>query len=259
MLGAGNSNCDTHSANVHNSTFHDNYCYERGTPYTPFAWLMLMLWVGPLFIAMIAISTKYFINRRVESINNTSESSAAGLGIMAATWTGLNILWFVIPLSVFWFGLKTDVDGNSAALKILAAAIAASHPLSWNLMVASIPASGITTELLGCDRQTMFQCHRFISYFTVGWGLSHGILELVYLSITRSSETGRRKIVEKLFLLEDGEDLMYLAGFFALLLILCQGLVAYCRKFLRENQWDFHKIHRSLAFALLIIAATHWW
>jgi len=257
LLGAGDKRCD-HSINLHNSTYHNNYCYEKGVlgPFTPFSVFMFMVWVGPILLA--ALVTMMYDEAHTIYSRNINASSAP-LGVFAAIWIGLNVLWFVIPLSVFWFNLSSDVEGNLPSLRVLAIAIAGAHPLSWNLMVAAIPASGITTKLLGCDRPTMFKCHRFVSYFTVGWGLLHGIFELIYMTSTRSLVTGNRKIVDELLMREDGEDLLYIAGAMALLILSVQGMVGYSRQVLRINNWSFRKIHRALAFALLLVAAAHWW
>lgn len=257
LLGAGDERCDN-STNINNSTYHDNYCYEKGTigPFTPFSFFMMVVWVGPILLA--AIFTMRHRDSQLTEHRNSGTPSGS-LELLAVVWISLNIIWFLIPLSVFWFGVTTDVEGSLLSLRILAIAIAAAHPLSWNLMVAAIPASGIASKLLGCDRQTMFESHRFVSYFTVGWGVLHGALELVYLTMTRSSVTGDRKIVDALLMRGDGEDLIYVFGFVALFLVLAQGMVGFARKTLRNRNWSFRKIHRSLAFALLLVAAAHWW
>jgi len=271
LLGAGDERCD-HSTNAHNSTYHDNYCYEKGSvgPFTPFSFFMLVVWVGPILVAAIFSIRNFKDHDTCEAlsgrINSTTvvaatdtSSSSVALELLAVVWIGLNFIWFLIPLSVFWFGLTTDVEGSLFSLRILAIAIAAAHPLSWNLMVAAIPASGIASKLLACDRQTMFDCHRFVSYFTVGWGLLHGVLEIVYMTIARSSKTGDRKIVDALLMRGDGENLIYTMGFVALFLVFAQGMVGYGRKVLRDRNWSFRKIHRALAFALLLVASAHWW
>ena len=276
MIGNENGQCDSDDGSDKSSIsgirlllgdstspFKDKYCYQKGSPapFTPFAWLMLWLWVGPLLLAAV-VTTLYarISNTSNRTPNNENRNSTPPLGVLATVWIGLNILWFIIPFSVFWFGLTNNgekgghefVPGNNIALRILAVAIAASHPLSWNLMAAAIPASGITSKLLGIDRNTMFQCHRFISYVTVFWGVLHGFLELVYLGLIKG-------LAKRLFLQEDGEDILYLVGFIALLLIITQGVVGYCRKALRDKNIPFRKIHRGLAFALLLAAAMHWW
>ena len=264
LLGAGDERCD-HSTNAHNSTYHDNYCYEKGSlgPFTPFSFFMLVVWVGPILVAAIFSIRNFKDCDRMNSttvVGATDTSSSSDVfALLAVVWIGLNCIWFLIPLSVFWFGLMTDVEGSLFSLRILAVAIAAAHPLSWNLMVAAIPASGIVSKLLGCDRQTMFDCHRFVSYFTVGWGLLHGVLEIVYMTMARSPKTGDRKIVDALLMRGDGENLIYTMGFVALFLVFAQGIVGYGRKVLRERNWSFRKIHRALAFALLLVAAAHWW
>lgn len=103
--------------------------------HTFFFFNVKIVWVGLMLVSPFI--TMYYFEKKIQR-----EANPVSRGLLAVVWIGLNVLWFVISLSVFWIGLTADaaVEGRREVTflkRILAIAIAASHLLSWNLMVAT--------------------------------------------------------------------------------------------------------------------------
>ena len=254
---AGPQACNT-------TQYHDSYCYQKGMdggPFTPMAWTMILLWIFPLVLAasvMCFVALVYGNSLQVTStMNSTQDAPLPPLGLLAMVWIGLNLLWFAVPFGVFGTGMS-EVDGSPLSRLILALALAASHALSWNLMVAAIPVSGITSRLLNLSRPVLFECHRFISYTAAFWMVVHGFGELVYLAMVPSEGSQQSRLKRILTFSGDGEDLIYFLGIVTLLIFLVHTTVAFCRKH-EIVKTVFRSLHRWLALFLIVLAAAHWW
>ncbi len=239
--------------------FRDVYCYKTGIfggPFTELALVTLAFWVGPWFLASATLSLgKSQSSNLVSPIALTKEPFLSSFMVF---WIGINALWFIVPLSVFWFSLTTDHELDSIATiakHILAVSLASAHPLSWNLMLVAIPTGGMLSRLLDTKREQMFECHRFIAYCTAFWAFLHGFGELVYLLITKS-KSGSVALFTELNIRENGENLIYWFGLLCFLVMACHVVAAYCRKMLSGI---FRPLHQILALTLLLLAAAHWW
>jgi hypothetical protein len=257
---AGPSACVSSNENATTppQPYHGEYCYQPGVgggPFTPFAYIMMALWVGPFLAGAMAM-----MFCRAVLTTTASPSPPPSLDIFALVWMGLNMLWFAVPLASFGTGLSS-VHVSQMARGVLAVSLAASHPLSWNLMVVAMPASGVTSHLLGCTRETLFLGHRFIAYGTGFWALLHGGGEILYLVMTKAPKNGTTNhFISVMTLQGDGEDLIYVLGLICLVILIVHVAVASFRKTLASRGIScFRTIHRTLAFVFLLAASCHWW
>ena len=231
--------CTSNSTDLHN--FKNEYCYEKGSlgPLTIFEALTILFWVGPLLVAC-------FLH-----ITRSHSGLAPSMGsLVLPIWISMNIMWFSLPALRFGLGLK-EIEG-AGVRQVLAVALAAAHPLSWNLAIVVIPTGGILAKLLSgqASKKQWFPYHRMVGYSTSFWACLHGFGELIYFCSTKKHFHSFWAIVS------NGEVLLYWSGLLALVILVCHTVVAYTRRQLAEG---FRDVHRVLAALLLLAAATHWW
>lgn len=242
------------------NNYHGLYCYEAGAvgPFTPLQLITMAFWVGPLLLACTIVTLRLFLGKS----NTSSETNGAvpaassvppSSSWLMPVWISLNLLWFLLPL--FSYGLGLHEIEPPMTRNILAIALAASHPLSWNLALVVIPTGrddGVVSKLLvhPGNQSQWFQFHRLLGYTTAFWGVLHGFSEIIYLM------TSAERFRSFWAITTNGETLLYWFGFMALVLLLAQASVAYSRR-----RWpnSFRKMHTMLAVALLLVATAHWW
>lgn len=231
--------CNGNSTDLYN--FQGQYCFEKGSwgPFTQFEVLTIMFWVGPLLLACVLLTRSH------EVVVVPAFDS-----LVLPVWIAMNVVWFAVPAMQFGLGLS-EIEGTGARW-ILTLALAASHPLSWNLSLVVIPTGGVLSKLLVNDasKNQWFPFHRILGYTTAFWASLHGVGEMIYLSSTKER-------FRNLWAIEtNGEVLLYWAGLVTLVLLVCHTVIAYTRR-----QWadGFQTVHRAVAAVLLLAAATHWW
>lgn len=245
--------------------FQDKYCYVKGSigPFTPFAVFSLALWVGPLVLACVAVvlmasptSTSTSTPTTTPTRNN---NNSYGMEWLGPIWLGLNLLWFLVPLTTFGLGLKEF--SSSFTKGVLALGLAAAHPLSWNLSWVLIPTGGIVSKLVAAANSPKsdpanqwFAFHRLLGYTTAMWGILHGTCEFVYL--LQSKERLRKSLWN---IARNGEDFLYWCGVLCFVLLSCHAVISVARKTLFRDGALFRKVHHAIAASLLLIAAAHWW
>lgn len=234
--------------------FQGNYCYQKGVLFglTPFALGTLFFWVGPLLLACLVIACSR--SARCSASTQTAlegQDEKKSQSWLPPVWFGLNLLWFSVPMVSFGFGLR-EIQGPPFVRVVLAIALAASHPLSWNLSLVMIPTGGIVSKLvlLGPDEWNQwFDFHRLLGYTTGFWALLHGSTELVYLM------TNKERFKSLWDVRNNGETLLYWAGMVCLTLMVTQVGVAYLRRMWKPR---FQTMHGILAATLLVVATIHW-
>jgi hypothetical protein len=270
--------------------FGNKYCYEKGSvgPFTPMQIGVTILWVGPLVFACWTLVARGFLRSmggvRRNNLDDDSSSAApshasegASIHLLPHLWYGLNILWFVLPMLSYGYGLHRGdqaIQGSPVIHIILTVGLAASHPLSWNLSLVALPTGGFLSKLLTGEnedtstisgdtattntdmntarahyKKQWFTIHRLLGYTTVFWGILHGSCELFYLSSTSERFRSFYNIAK------DGEVLLYWAGLTTFLLLATHWWVAYRR----PRYSSFSLIHRAGAGAVLLGATVHWW
>lgn len=267
-----------------NQNFKGNYCYEPGwknTPLTPFAWITLAFWVGPFLLACLFLQLNLGSNKHAPSETATTETQMTvsnpaeplpgnvsrpakpvQLAWLTTVWVGLNLIWFLVPLAQFGFGLREITGGFSRT--ILAIGLAAAHPLSWNAALVIIPTGGIVTRLIlpheklsSNTKDYWFGWHRLLGYSTISWAVLHGGCELLYIA-------SKRNLRRSFDVFHDGEAVLYLLGLTLLILFIAHAFLAYFRKRFATspppNQGiTFRGLHTTLAVLILVVAACHWW
>ena len=170
---------------------------------TPLQAVTLLWWVAPLAVA----STYYSLSARYTLSKSRSSSpvsytrlvtNAGSHGWLSPAWTLLNLLWFLLPFASFGLGLKS-IEAGVGMRMVLAIALAASHPLSWNLSLVMIPTSGVLSKLIvddadgrvnGSAKKHWFEFHRLVGYSTAFWGIVNASCELVFTCGGSSSGDG---------------------------------------------------------------------
>ena len=261
------------------------YCFQLGVflGFTPFALVMLALWVLPLMLGALAATVQNMEVRPKKpqgTVEEGGESTAAtgdaaagpsddAIGIALsgpaapaqkrcgfearamAVWFLFNALWFGLPLAQYCF--LSPFYRQSVWTRLLAISLASAYPLSWHLSLVVLPSSGASflPPLLGISRQQLYSAHKLVARCTVFWAVLHAGGQFAYLIPSGSLGSS--------FTLAHGENLLFIFGLITIILMLLPiATVAALRK--RPSiQPHFRGFHRTVAGLALLAAAAHWW
>ena len=238
------------------------YCFHDGIAWglTIFATVILVLWTLPLAIGSLFASIS-----RCEPIEDALGVRVADGDGVEASWRALirnmflsviamlNCLWFAVPVTTL---LSDSFYRTDISHVILAIAIAAAFPLSWNLSLVAVPATDFLSPLLQIPVQELKQFHKTTGWCTVCWAVLHATGEFIYLAVNSDRVFS---ISDAFDLAQSGENLLYLFGFVTLSLTSLHAVVAAVRHRTHWLKRWFGCIHRTMAACLLLTAAAHWW
>ena len=146
------------------------YCFYPGLVFglTPFALVVLVVWVSPLALGALAASAK-----KCGTTLATTSTATASRSLYCA-WVLMNTAWFALPLAQYCF-LDPFLD-RSFWSRLLAVSIAAAYPLSWNLSLVAIPSSGARylPPLLAVSREELVSAHKAVARSCLFWAFLHG-------------------------------------------------------------------------------------
>lgn len=239
------------------------YCFHRGVLFgiTPFAWVVMLCCTVPLIAAgsFAGILGPFFASRRlcgglaagsaVEPPAAAEPQAEAGWPpartAFLAAWSGLSILWFVVPASAY---LSSSFYQKDAYSVILAIALTAAFPLSWHAAFVVLPAADVFAAMIGLSRRDALLCHKLIAKHMCFWAAIHAAGELIYF-------VSQGQLLSTFNVAASGENLLYVFGLALLLLLALQASVAAARRRVAQ----FRSLHRAGAGLLLLVASCHWW
>lgn len=219
------------------------YCFREGVllGLSPFALIFLICWVLPFCVVAYLQKPTHPVS--VCEPLAGRDHKALGRSFVFI-WVGLSILWFSVPLAMY----STDpFFQRDAYHMILAVAIAAAFPLSWHLSLVAVPVPPFIAEQMHMSHTELLSYHKMIAAATGGWAGLHAAGEVTWFISQRSWEP--------LNIIANGENLIYLCGSVAAVLLVVHFLIAQVRRKLD----CFKQLHRFLAAVLLFVAAAHWW
>lgn len=169
-----------------------------------------------------------------------------------AVWGMMNLVWFALPLVQYGFLDAWCRQSFWHRCGLASRSQRASYPLSWHLSLVAIPSSGATflPPLLGISRNELFFAHKLVARCTIFWAVLHVSGQLAYLIATSSLSAN--------FSTAKGENLLFIFGACAIVLLLCLAAVAIFRHH-RIIAPHFRALHRTAAALALLSAAAHWW
>jgi len=240
--------CNTTAAYAH------LFCFDAGVfaGLSPYAIITTLFWISPILLLALGGIAEHIGNgseSKVEEMTKTisDEQSAHALGVFKFIWTLLSFIWFVNPFCAM---VSTEFYQHSAIRFFLAFVLASSYPLSWSLMLVSLPMTSVTgcSSLLGLTKYHRREAHIFMATWTALWVMIHGVGEIIYLIATKT-------LWSSLAVGKDGENLVFLFGVIPLVVSLLHGIMAVFR-----NGWYsvFRKVHLPGAFILLLLSTLHW-
>lgn len=232
-----------------------NYCFYPGVwaGFTGFALVVLLVWTAPLLLGALRMSMKEASEVQRERIAERSEEGSEDSGegaerALLQIWSGLSLLWFVVPFGYF---IADPFFRKNVSTIILAVAIAAAYPLSWHLSLTAMLSKKVQ-PLMGLDRPGIVALHKALGWRSAAWSGVHIIGELIFI-ISTSGLGALFNLVGK-----NGENLLYLLGILSAALMCLHVAVVTVRK----NSWFnpyFLGLHRVIAIGLLLAATAHWW
>eukprot|EP00435_Cladocopium_sp_Y103_P048987 s1925_g14.t1 len=143
-----------------------NYCFYPGVwaGFTSFALVVLLVWTAPLLLGALRMSMKAASEgRQTRERSERSETSEEGsdeaqaVRALLQIWSGLSLLWFVVPFGYF---IADPFFRKNVYTWILAVAISAAYPLSWHLSLIAMPMSKEVHPLMGLDRPGIVALHK---------------------------------------------------------------------------------------------------
>lgn len=161
------------------------YCFHPGLVlgFTPFALVLLSVWVLPLAVGAAAAARTTVIARPSQVQGGPRRAAAAVGAFLRQRSTGgvhlaghppidtvhpravtaflaINTLWFVLPLAQY--ALLDPFFRRSVWHVSLAVSLAAAYPLSWHLSLVALPSAGarFLPPLLGLSKEQLLSAHK---------------------------------------------------------------------------------------------------
>ena len=161
------------------------YCFRPGLVlgFTPFALVLLSVWVLPLAVGAAAADRTTVIARPSQVEGGPRRAAAAVGAFLRQRSTGgvhlaghppidtvhpraviaflaINTLWFVLPLAQY--ALLDPFFRRSVWHVSLAVSLAAAYPLSWHLSLVALPSAGarFLPPLLGLSKEQLLSAHK---------------------------------------------------------------------------------------------------
>ena len=161
------------------------YCFRPGLVlgFTPFALVLLSVWVLPLAVGAAAAARTTVIARPSQVEGGPRRAAAAVGAFLRQRSTGgvhlaghppidtvhpravtaflaINTLWFVLPLAQY--ALLDPFFRRSVWHVSLAVSLAAAYPLSWHLSLVALPSAGarFLPPLLGLSKEQLLSAHK---------------------------------------------------------------------------------------------------